>query len=563
MGTEHRAGKRCAPWLLLAGWLIIGVPTPATLAAQDSPESQILTTVDPVTESTVFVAVGRDHGLTAGDTLSIAQDSTGQAIGALLVQSTSRKRSVATYLGKPFPVGGGAIFYARFRPRIPVPAPVRVASASGGSLTGSQTAPDGTGSHDGTPARGLAPAPEETLTQEEEAPSLSPTADGRIAFEMDGRRSVTKYGEDLRDEAERWFTTPTLRLNARVRDLPGGVQFNTNLRLAYRYSTADVVQPQLSGRVYQASIRKELDDVPLEIEAGRFYNRYDEFSGYFDGIMARVHSGPVGAGVAVGTEPNRANESVWLDLPKLTAFADVRASGERAGYDATVSFHTIRPRGDLLDRNFFGLSQRLSVGRARFFNRFQLDRDPETDKWIATQLRVDATIPISGQWYLRGGYGRRRPYSIYLTSDVISYTRERITGGIGYWGGTASVNLDVSANRGERDESSRTYSGSFAIPARRLGGLGVNGSFSYWERDDSNALHASPGVSYRFGQVRSRLGYRYYRTEIGGRTLKTHGGNMSLDFPVVERVHATLRAYTNWGEELTSTRLSAGFWMSF
>jgi hypothetical protein len=38
---------------------------------------------------------------------------------------------------------------------------------------------------------------------------------------------------------------------------------------------------------------------------------------------------------------------------------------------------------------------------------------------------------------------------------------------------------------------------------------------------------------------------------------------MSLDFPVVERVHATLRAYTNWGEELTSTRLSAGFWMSF
>ncbi len=563
-------GVKCSR-IILAGMFALAAPAPDLAVAQEAPAvteadpepvadnlsvpgertvasgswSRILTTVDALPEGAVYVAVGTHHGVASGDTLSISEDSTSQAIGALVVTLASHKRSVAEFVGTPFTVVQGRMLWASYRSRRPSAFAATSVPGKGDPPTSTQRTPT---------------AP---VSEAQEPSRRRPSARGRIVFEMDGRRSSTRYGEDLTGEVERWFVTPTMRLSARVIDLPGGLQFNTNVRLSYRHSTSDVVQPAFSTRVYQASVRKDFQNVPLELEAGRFYNRYDDFSGYFDGIMARVHAGPLGAGVALGLEPDRANEGLSSDLPKATAFVDVRARGGRAEYDASASFHVLRPGDEMSDRTFFGLTQDLGLGRVRILHRLQVDRDPESLEWTVTQNRLDGVVPLGARWRVRGGYGQRRPFSIYRTTDVISYERERWSGGISYWGTAATLGFDASVNRGEAEESSYTYSGYFSIPGRTLGGLGVGASFSYWHREEDRAIHVSPGLSYRFGRVHARAGYRYYRSDISDLKLATHGGNFTLDVPLTAGVHGTIRADSNWGEQLSSTRLSAALWMGF
>ena len=90
---------------------------------------------------------------------------------------------------------------------------------------------------------------------------------------------------------------PTLRLRAAVTRLPGGLRLETNLRAAYRSSSMGLLETSPSLRVYQASVEKEFTMVPLQLRLGRFYNPYESYGGYLDGVLARVGRQGFGVGV--------------------------------------------------------------------------------------------------------------------------------------------------------------------------------------------------------------------------------------------------------------------------
>jgi len=77
-------------------------------------------------------------------------------------------------------------------------------------------------------------------------------------------------------------------VNARVTQLPGDAVLRVNARGRYRYvDNADPITPTVALHTYQLSVEKDFGATSLQ--AGRFYNRHEPYSGYWDGAL--VHRG--------------------------------------------------------------------------------------------------------------------------------------------------------------------------------------------------------------------------------------------------------------------------------
>ena len=107
------------------------------------------------------------------------------------------------------------------------------------------------------------------------------------------------------------------------------MRLNTSMRLSHRTSPDEVIQPVTSLRFYQFDLEKRFEAAPLQLHLGRFHNPFDDFSGYWDGMMVHLGDEGLGAGVAVGFEPNLWNETFSSDLPKVSGFLDYTGRGER------------------------------------------------------------------------------------------------------------------------------------------------------------------------------------------------------------------------------------------
>jgi hypothetical protein len=396
----------------------------------------------------------------------------------------------------------------------------------------------------------------------DETPRTPVRIDGRISLDLEALRTTTRWGESPEEAADRTFSTPTFRLQARARDLPGGFRLSTNMRVSHRTSTDDVIQPRTSARFYQFDLEKEFDAVPLQLHLGRFNNPYDEFGGYFDGIMARVGGDGLGAGAAVGFEPELWNEGISTDRPKMTGFLDYSARGERARYSGSLSFHTLRPRSDLPDETYVGLSQGLSVGGLWVRHRIRVDRSPNESEWSLTRLQVDASLPIGNGLTARGGWRRWRNPSA-LTLGAPGPRRDRANVGLSYWSAPGGATLDFSLDRPEGGETARTVSGSFSLRETGVLGLGLSGFASYWKRGEGSSLLLSPELRREVGRVHVRGAYRFYRTRSGSGENRHQFADLGLTVPLGRGLQARVQGSVQWGESFSSNRILASLWKSF
>jgi hypothetical protein len=489
-------------------------------------EPRVRAQIDYVSGSTLYVTAGTADGIVPGDTLAVARDSLGPAIGALHVVAATTDRSSLAFAGAPFALTRGEIVFLEHR----------VEAEPG-------------------------PAPEVALqeprpTAPRAARADGPNANGRISFDVWSLRSTTDPG-DATLATTRTFTTPTFRLRLNVFDLPGGLEFVTNLRASYRHDDAGLVDPAGSLRVYQASLVARPAGGRARIELGRFYNPYQSYGGYWDGALVRVGNDRIGVGAAVGFEPDRESEIPSGDVPKGSAFLDWEARGERLGYDGSVSYQVERPKNDLPDRTYIGFEQGLRIGAGRLSQDVELDRT-EAGDWTLARLRLSAVAPLGPTAWLNLHYGRSRPDLFRLIADALARRRDGLGGGFSWVGRSLALSGDVTANRVEDEETSWTWTGGVSAPRA---GLSIGGSL--WRRGQDEVLSLYPAATRRMGAFRGRAGYSLYRSSGLGPTITTHAAEVGLSGPLAPGVEASVRVRQQFGAGLTSTQVNSGIWISF
>jgi hypothetical protein len=514
----------------LATAVLLALPVAAPLFAQ---ETVIEAQVEQIAGSDIYVNAGTDRGVGPGAVLVVLGADGEDEAGRLRVIESSSSRSVTTFVGTPFPVTRGATLR------------LRVEAAEEGAEAGAAAG----GAVSQTPMAGSSAS---------SSRSSGPRISGSLGLSFDARQTTTSWDEYDIQETERTFNTPTLALRFGVTDLPGGIDFRTNLRAAYRASTDDIVQPQDLVRVYSLELRKDFGMVQASL--GRLYNPYEPMSGYFDG--AYVHVGRregFGGGVAAGLRPSREDSGISDSIPKFSVFGNYSDRNGPLRYDVALSYTQEMPKSDLLsDHSYVGLTQTLRTGPVRFRHSMTVDRDQTTDTWRLGRFLLGASVPLTDGLTAHLRYSLRQPYRV---TEVVPVTYRRGRGNLGltYNFGSAMIGGDVTAN----DVTSWTYSGWFSVSETSLWKLGFTGTASYRDRGDNNALYIVPGLTRRFGPTFARLTYTYYKTEEPEAAFTTHTGDLAVDFPIARRLRGTLAGRIQQGAQLDATSIYASLWWAF
>jgi len=525
---------------LLALVACIGLAPAGPLSAQDAPfEAQ----VEQIAGSDIYLGAGTDVGVVTGSILLVLGTDGEDDVGRLRVIEATTKRSITTFVGTPFAVTRGSTLRLRIEasadPGPPPAAPVAVGAAA-------------------------ADAPATRSTASTTRASTGPRVSGSLGLSFDARETMTSWDEYEIDEVERQFSTPTVALRFAAAELPGGIDFRTNLRASYRSSTDDIVRPDDFVRVYALEVRKDFGSVQASL--GRIYNPYEPMSGYFDG--AYVHVGGregFGGGVAAGIRPSRENGGISDSIPKYSVFANYSDRTGPLRYDVALSYTQEMPKDDLLsNHSYVGLTQTLRTGPIRLRHSMAVDRDPTDDSWKVSRFLLGASVPISGGLAAHARYSLRQPYRV--TEIVpITYQRDRGNLGLTYTFSGSIVGADVTANDVTDDGigKSWTYSGWFNVSETSLWKLGFTGNVSYRDRDGDTVIYAVPGLTRRFGPTFARLTYTYYRTEEPAAAFTTHVGDLAVDFPLARRLRGTIAGQIQRGPQLSGNSVYISVWWAF
>jgi hypothetical protein len=527
--------KKVSPGLMarkrkVAIFALISSAVAATPASAQDIRLEVM--VDQIAGTSIYLRAGTADGIAQDDTLTVFNESGDQAVGALLVISATASRSVVSFLADPFPVTRGTLLRIRI------------------------------GSSPSAAERAQEPGVDPVRTTES-PPSAYPQVRGRLSLQLNTLASTTSWSGNEDVSIDRRFTTPAIGLRFGVKDLPGGLELASNLRGTYRHSSNDLVQPAHSMRVYEASVRKSFERAPLQVQLGRFYNRYETYSGYWDGLLLRYGTRGLGAGVAVGYEPDRANEGVSTDLPKYTTFVDFNHVGDQVGYFTDISFHQQLPGNDVATETFFGWSQQLTMGRTRLGTNLQVHRDPGGNSWSVTRLHTNGSVPLTSRVSLLGRYAFDRPEYRFRFTQLFSFERRQAGVGFRYWGRGGNASLYVTTNRVNQGDLSYSVSSSFRVTRTQVLELGFHGAGTVWMLENTRVINLLAGIDRVFGRVQSRASYRLYRTVGANSTLLSHTVDAALVFPIGRRVFSTINARVQQGTNQTSNSLFVSLWTSF
>ncbi len=509
--------------------LMSGVLTVASAAALSGQEQTVTVIVEHVAGANLYLDEGAEQGIQQGDTLTVFHGNPEQHIGYFLVVTASATRSVVTFLAEPFAITRGQTLQLRLAREV-------------------------------FPARREA-IPMRQVTRGSRYRQSRPAVRGRISVALDGiQSSTTPLGADGQ-AIQRTFLTPSVRLRTSVGQLPGGMRFRTNMRLAARYASENTFDATRSARIYQASVARTAGNV--RFEAGRFYNPYENYSGYWDGAMLRLGNQRAGIGAVVGFEPDRGNELFNSEIAKYSVFADFEYASGPVRYRTDISFHRVDPQPGLNAHTFLGWSQTVGIGRFRLTQRSQLDRDPQSNKLVFTNIQARIATPLTRTMSLRARYVYRRPYFIFRPNDEISYRREEANLGVSFSGPEGSMNFDVGADRIETGPLGWSYSSSFNLGQTVIRGLSLSGAARYWTRQGLTGFYASPGIGFTSSVVRLIADYRVYITDIVNGKLTTHGTTLGITVPIGRSSYMNARVGTQRGDRIKNISVSGGLSVSF
>ena len=524
--------------LVISGFLASA--SSAGLRAQDLPRSAVV--VDFVAGEDIYLGIGASQGVEVGDTLALfrSQEPNSVAFARALVTGASRARSVVVVLDDVSPLVRGDVLYV-------------VTSGPGGTAEQARVSDNTVAAR---PAQRPDAATPTGLAQAQSGPRWS----GLASVDVAARESTVSWSGNLAGETRRRFATPTGRLTLRGTGLPGGWRVDASLRAAYRYTDGPVVTPTTSIRAYGLSVANRIQGLGMDVRLGRFYNPFETYSGYWDGLLVRVGSERgAGIGVVAGLQPNRYNEAPSQETRKISAFVNYSAGRGAKWYSTDASFHVIRPgNGPVADRTFLGWSQRATLGTVRVDQRLQVDRDEGTGTWSLTRLRVRSSVGL-GPARLEVGVGRSKPSYLRYVEGVTAPSRDQANLGLTMdrRGIRASIRVGVTESDGV--DRGMTIGGSVR---GSLGRMGLSASASRWSRSTMTTISFSPGVDFRIGRSQTRLRYRYYRVD--GLALTTsHTAEIGTSLYIQGGLQLRVQAQQQWGLRYQGTQIITGLSKAF
>lgn len=501
--------------------------------------------VEHVAGENAYLGAGADAGLAAGDTLEVMRDDV--RLGQVRVVSATANRSVVAFVGAVFPITRGAELTV-----------IRATSDSPDPIAEAEPDPEPAD----TARASIFDQPATPATPAARPVSTGPRFAGRVQVGTSALWSSTSP-LDGGEGTTRQFATPFLSLRGHVSDLPAGLLVNLNGRVSYRYRSDGSFDEPTDLRLYHASIEKQFS--LFQVEAGRFYNEHDRYSGYLDGLRLHAGSPTAGVGVTAGLQPDRADGVFSADLPKYTVFGHYRVSPRPLRVDLAAVAGQVLPQTDgLVNRTFAGASARISASGAALSTDVLVDRDPESGDFVFSRFLVRGSWTALPRLRLRARYYHRRPYILFESIQSLAEPSRRIGGGLSYslggrlFGGTV-LRADLSQSTRD-DASSLTYSGGVYVPRLPRLDLGLNASGSLWTRDGRESIYVLAAFTRSFGPVYASLGYQFQQSPLLTESLTTHGVEGTLQVPLMDGVSATVQASGQFGETLQNARLYTGLW---
>ncbi len=497
----------------------------AAQAVPAAPDTTVSAQVIQIAGAVVYVGVGTGAGLAEGDTVWVRRADGTDDERPMIVVSSSRRSTALTFAAAPMPVTRGE----RLALRIGGSAPLAVTPARETEAT-------------------VARRPPPTL-------GTGPRIDGRISMDVQALRSTTRYDSEA-PSTTRTFVTPTSRLQLRVSDLPGGLSLRTSLRGSYRYDANGIVDPAQSVRVYELAAHKRFQAVPVELQMGRFYNPYDQFSGYWDGLLVRVGGDGLGVGGVVGLEPDRWNEAFSADRPKFSVFMDFRRSGQRGGTRGSFSVQHVRPSSEFVEHTYAGWSQSFWWNGANLAHSIQIDRDPESNRWVVSDLFLNGSVGLGRGLRLRARWSNRRPFYYWRASpDVFSYRRNSVAGGMSWsWAG-GSLAADLTGHTSDVAQGwSLSSAGTVRLHSIGVAGLGLTVTGTHGSFDRTSITSLATTLDRRVGTTSLRGGYRVYRSASPFHEILSHNLDGYLTTPLMDNLRLTVQLSTQLNRNLLANR---------
>lgn len=520
--------------------LVILLCISRSLDAQEIVEVQARVT--SIAGQNVYVDAGQQEGLATNDTLDVYRESA--MMGQMYVVTAASSQSVLGFLESPFALTIGDLL---------VLVPKRTEEPEAVVETDS-TIVD----------RPSILTPEVVEGTDETAPSIA--ISGRLQIGVDGLLSTTTATPNT-PSTDRTFATPFALFRGRVDNLPGGFSLESHFRTAYRYADPVPMSEEIDLRVYRFSLFKRFESLPLDIQAGRFYNQHDRFSGYWDGLNVHVGDESRGVGVSAGFQPESNNEVPSGNLPKYTVYGHTSMNTESLRYEGVVLGGQILPTNqNVSNRTYVGTHHRISSGGVRGSIQALVDQDPANNEWTLSRLSGRITGSLSSGIHLRAYAMSRRPYILLGDRQDLLDRSTRIGGGatvsprIGSLRGL-SLRADISSATSENQPTTMNYSGGLNVARIPMLDAGISLNATLWQQRERQGVYAGFGLFRSFGSTYTRVGYRYQQSPLFNQDdIVTHGLEALLQIPVSRNASFSVQASTNFSDRISSTRIYTALW---
>lgn len=511
----------------------------APLAASAQAPLQLEVQVTAIAGADVYLDAGTDARLAPGDTLRVLRGNGSR--GHLVVRSASASRAVVGFRDDPFPITRGERLTIVWTPR----------------------------ADDGEEAAPVEPRPDEGRVSVFDRPPAGPSRPSSPQPRVTGRVQIGTSGfwaetsSPAGGGTSRVSATPFASVSARATDLPGGLRLRLDGRFTHRYRNGTPFDRPNDLRLYRASAAGDLG--PVEIEGGRFFDPYDRFSGYLDGLRLHLGDASRGIGLAAGLQPDWGAGGFSTDLPRISASGHSRFTLDGAEGTATLLAGHVSPQLEgLQSRTYLGAEARLAGSAFTFSADALLDRDPATESYDFSRLNLRGSWSAAPGLRLDGRYSRSRPYILLGTLQTMRPATQRLGAGGSYtFEGSplAAPTLRADVAVASRDGfSSVTYSGGLRAPRLPLAELGLDAYASVWTGRGNAVVTASGLLSRNFGRTWLSGGYRFSRSPQPAGALVTHGLQGTLQIPLMDRLALTLQGGADFSGRTTSSHIYTALW---
>lgn len=511
--------------------------------AQEGPApvtAPITATVTQLAGQHVYLNVGSEQGVVKGDTLRISTER------SLLVISNGRKQSVCAFSGAPFPVTRGMqLVFVVSRSGLPleeVTSEEPVVAEAVSSIM-----------EEGAPA-----APVRQRVKRKIA------VEGRLLLNFAYLQSETSTRSTAAGTISRRYATPSLNLNATVKNLPSDMRLNVHVRTDYRYQSRNPIAPEQLMRTYRLNLEKTF--AFGQIQAGRFYNRYTQRGGYWDGLSFMAGTRRKGIGASVGFMPDRSNAGFTTQFPRFALFAHYETPRKKAfTYRVAAAYNEIQPSSVFLSHRYLGLEQRLQYDVFSLSQDLQVDQDPVSQAWVVSNLQINGRVKLGQHVSLRGRYALRQPYRLYNIDQPFLNRRDQYTAGVGIQLGQVSFGANYTTRFLNQDQAGETLSGYFNTrPLTRLG-LSFSATANRWTSDFGSALFANGGVARQFGKIYTRLDYGFYQSRSPNldTPIDMHRFSLASTIPFSKSLYWSLRGSVNESRFLRSYSVNTSLQVRF